>query len=365
MQISSFAFTVLSFVVALGVLVFVHELGHFLVAKRLGVKVLRFSIGFGPVLLGWRRGETEYALSAFPLGGYVKMLGEGDDEESEGEPALAEPHRSFANQAPGRRAAIVCAGPAMNFVFAFVTYALLFMMVGIEMPSNEPRVGGVSAGLPAEKVGLQLGDRIAAVNGTAITTWEALSRMVMQSDGAALTLTVERAGAEFPVTITPALHETRSMLGEPGAKVYRIGIEAPRQWEAVGPVRAIGVAAEQTWVVTSMVAGGLVAMVRGRVPLRELGGPIAIARAAGQQARAGLRYFLSMLAFLSINLGVLNLLPVPALDGGHLAFFAVEGLMRRPLRPRQREIAQQVGMVVLITLMVFVFYNDIHRLVQG
>jgi regulator of sigma E protease len=363
MQISSFAFTVLSFAVALGVLVFVHELGHFMVAKRLGVKVLRFSIGFGPVLLRWQRGETEYALSAFPLGGYVKMLGEdADDEVAE---AAAEPERAFSTQVPRRRAAIVFAGPAMNFVFAFLTYALLFLVVGIEMPSNEPRVGGVTAGLPAERAGLQVGDRITAVNGTAITTWEQLSRMVVESKGAPLTLRVERDGTQLPVMVTPTLHETHTLLGEPAEKVYRIGIEASHEWEAVGPVRALTVAAQQTWTATSMVAGGLVLMVRGRVPLRELGGPIAIARAAGQQARAGIRYFLSMLAFLSINLGVLNLLPVPALDGGHLAFFAVEGLMRRPLRPRQREIAQQVGLLVLITLMVFVFYNDIHRLVQG
>jgi len=363
MQISSFAFTVLSFAVALGVLVFVHELGHFMVAKRLGVKVLRFSIGFGPVLLRWRRGETEYALSAFPLGGYVKMLGEDADEEAS--EAAAEPERAFSTQAPRRRAAIVFAGPAMNFVFAFLTYALLFLVVGIEMPSNEPRVGGVTADLPAEKAGLQVGDRITAVNGTAIATWEQLSRMVVDSQGAALTLRVERDGTQLPVVVTPTLRETHTLLGEPAEKVYRIGIEASHEWEAVGPVRALTVAAQQTWTATSMVAGGLVLMVRGRVPLRELGGPIAIARAAGQQARAGIRYFLSMLAFLSINLGVLNLLPVPALDGGHLAFFAVEGLMRRPLRPRQREIAQQVGLLVLITLMVFVFYNDIHRLVQG
>src|SRR6058998_897223 len=154
MQISSFVFTAVSFAVALGVLVFVHELGHFMVAKRLGVKVLRFSIGFGPVLLRRVRGETEYALSAFPLGGYVKMLGEdGEDEPTE---AVAEPERAFATQAPRRRAAIVFAGPAMNFVFAFLTYALLFMIVGIEVPSNEPRVGGVTAGLPAEKAGLQV-----------------------------------------------------------------------------------------------------------------------------------------------------------------------------------------------------------------
>jgi regulator of sigma E protease len=362
MQMSSFALTVVSFAVALGVLVFVHELGHFWVAKRLGVRVLRFSIGFGPIVFARRRGETEYALSAVPMGGYVKMLG----EEDENEPGVAaEPERAFSTQPPSRRAAIVFAGPAMNFVFAFLVYALLFAAVGVELPSNEPRVGGVTGGLPAELAGLRAGDRIVAVNDQPIATWEALSRTVLESRGERLRLTVEREGARLAIEVTPARQQSRTLFGEDAGEVYRIGIEASHEWSRVGPAAAIGMAAQQTWTASAVVVKGLALMVQGRVPLRELGGPIAIARAAGQQARAGARYFLSMLAFLSINLGVLNLLPIPALDGGHLAFFAVEGLMRRPLRPRQREIAQQVGLLLLITLMVFVFYNDIHRLVQG
>jgi len=360
MNVGSFGFTLLSFAVALGVLVFVHELGHFAVAKWLGVLVQRFSIGFGPVLFAWRRGETEYALSAVPMGGYVKMLGEEDEEE-----ARANPERAFSTQPVGRRGAIVFAGPAMNFVFAFVVYAVLFVAVGVELPSNEPRVGGVSPGLPAEAAGLKPGDRILAVNDKAIPTWEELSKTIVASNGERLRLTVERDGSQFPLEITPALRENRTIFGESAGNVYRIGIEASHDWSPVGPIKAVGMAAEQTWTASAVVVKGLVLMFQGRVPLRELGGPIAIARAAGQQARAGARYFLSMLAFLSVNLAVLNLLPIPALDGGHLAFFTVEGLLRRPLRQRHREIAQQVGLLLLITLMVFVFYNDIHRLVQG
>jgi regulator of sigma E protease len=360
MQIHSLVVTVLSFAIALGVLVFVHELGHFAVAKRIGVLVERFSIGFGPVVLSRRVGETEYAVSAVPMGGYVKMLGEEDEEE-----ALLNPERAFATQSVVRRAAIVFAGPAMNFVFAFLVYAVLFVAVGVEMPSNEPRVGGVSAGMPAEQAGLRAGDRILAVDDHPISTWEELSKTILGSNGRHLRLTVERDDARFPLEITPELHDNRTMFGEDAGQVYRIGIEASHEWSQVGPVKALGMAAEQTWSAAVVVVKGLVLMLQGRVPLRELGGPIAIARAAGQQARAGARYFLSMLAFLSVNLAVLNLLPVPALDGGHLAFFAVEGMLRRPLRQRHREIAQQVGILLLITLMVFVFYNDIHRLVQG
>jgi regulator of sigma E protease len=340
--------------------VFVHELGHFAVAKRLGVKVLRFSIGFGPILFARRRGETEYAVSAMPLGGYVKMLGEEDEEE-----AAQEPERAFSTQPLPKRSAIVFAGPLMNFLFAFLVYAVLFLAVGAEVPSSEPRVGGVAAGSPAEQAGLQAGDRVVAVNGRPTTTWEALAQTVRGSKGEPLALTVDRGGAQLPITVTPKLRETRSVFGEETGEVYLIGIEASHDWKPVGPLEAVSMAGQQTVTATYMVVQGLVLMVQGRVPLRELGGPIAIARAAGQQARAGARYFLSMLAFLSINLGVLNLLPIPALDGGHLALFAVEGALGRPLRPRHRELAQQVGLLLLLSLMVFVFYNDIHRLVQG
>ncbi len=365
MDIPAPVLTAGAFVVALGLLVFVHELGHFLTAKRLGVKVLRFSIGFGPIVWAVRRGETEYALSAFPLGGYVKMLGQEDVGPEDEEAVAAEPERAFSSQSTGRRAAIVFAGPAMNFVFAFVVYALLFLAVGAEIPSHEPRVGGVAMGAPAEKAGLQAGDRIVSVDGRPIESWEALSKTVVDSGGKPLELIVERGGVRFPTTVTPELRASRTVFGEDLPPVYRIGIEASRDWQRVGPVEAVWMAGQQTWAATAVVGKGFLLMVRGRVPLRELGGPIAIARAAGQQAKAGARYFFSMLAFLSINLGVLNLLPIPALDGGHLAFFAVEGLMRQPLRPRHREIAQQVGLLLLLTLMVFVFYNDIHRLVQG
>jgi regulator of sigma E protease len=360
MNIGSLAFTLLSFGVALGVLVFVHELGHFVIAKKLGVLVERFSIGFGPVLFSRRRGETEYAVSAVPLGGYVKMLGEDDEEE-----ARANPERAFSTQRVGRRAAIVFAGPAMNFVFAFVAYAMLFATVGVDMPSTEARVGGVTPSLPAAAAGLQAADRIVAIDGTPIETWEQLSKTILGSKGARLHLEVERDGKRFPLEVAPELQPSRTIFGEAEGEVYRIGIEVSHDWQQVGPARAVVMAADQTWGTSVMVLKGLVLMLRGRVPLRELGGPIAIARAAGQQARAGLRYFLATLALLSINLAVLNLLPIPVLDGGHLAFFAVEAFIRRPVRARHREIAQQVGLLLLITLMVFVFYNDIHRLVQG
>ena len=355
--------TGLSFITALGILVFVHELGHFLTAKRLGIKVLRFSIGFGPILWRRQRGETEYALSAIPLGGYVKMLGEdadGDDPVPD-----TERHRAFSIQRPRRRAAVIFAGPATNFLFAFVAYVLVFALVGAAVPAVEPRLGGVASGTPADRAGLKSGDRIVSIDGTEIPTWEQLAKTVRASGGKALALVIERDGQRQDLSVTPEERDVPGMGDTPTERAYLIGIEPSRSWEVVGPIEAVKLAAVQTASASAMVVRGLMLMVTGEVSFKELGGPIAIAQAAGQQARDGLSAFVMMLAFLSINLGVLNLLPIPALDGGHLALIGIETALGRPIKPRALELAQQVGVLVLVTLMVFVFYNDIHRLVQG
>jgi regulator of sigma E protease len=354
--------TAVAFIVALGVLVFVHELGHFLTAKRLGVKVLRFSIGFGPIL--WRRqpGETEYALSAIPLGGYVKMLG----EDADGDPVPPEEvHRAFSSQRPLRRAAIIAAGPVTNFVFALVAYAFVFGVAGAPLPSKEPRLGGVSASMPGERAGLRPGDLVLSINDAPIDTWETFAKTVRGSGGKTLQLVIDRDGSRVDVEVTPEEHDLTSPDGSTAERAFLIGVEPSREWESVGPLRAIGLAAEQTGGTALAVLQGLGHMLTGHVSVKELGGPIAIAQAAGRQARNGLWSYLMMLALLSINLGVLNLMPVPALDGGHLALLSIEGLLGRPLKPRALEVATQVGVLLLVSLMVFVFYNDIHRLVQG
>ena len=348
---------------ALGLIVFVHELGHFLTAKRIGVKVLRFSIGFGPVL--WRRqpGESEYALSAIPLGGYVKMLGEDADGD---EPvAEEERHRAFSAQGPLRRAAIVMAGPLTNFVFAFAVYALVFGVAGAPVPSNEPRLGGVSASTPADRAGLRSGDLVVTIDGKPIDTWETLSKTVRGSGGKMLHLVVEREGSKVDLDVTPEEHDLTTPDGSKAERAFLIGVEPSRDWEDVGPLKGLLLAAEQTGGTALAVLQGLGHMFTGHVSVKELGGPIAIAQAAGRQARNGVWNYLMMLALLSINLGVLNLMPVPALDGGHLALLSIEGVLGRPLKPRALELAQQVGVLLLVSLMVFVFYNDIHRLVQG
>ena len=355
--------TTVAFVVALGVLVFVHELGHFLTAKRIGVKVLRFSIGFGPVLWRRERGETEYALSAIPLGGYVKMLGEDADGD---EPvALEERHRSYSAQPPLRRAAIIFAGPFTNFLFAFVVYSLVFASAGTPVPSPTPRIGGVSASTPADKAGLKPNDLVLTIDGGAIDTWQNLSKTVRASKGKTLHVVVDRDGKQVELDVTPEEHDVPSLDGGPTERAFLIGVEPSRDWEDVGPFRALALAGEQTYGTALAVLQGLGQMVTGHVSVKELGGPIAIAQAAGRQARNGLWNYLMMLALLSINLGVLNLMPVPALDGGHMALISIEAILGRPLKPRALELAQQVGVLLLVSLMVFVFYNDIHRLVQG
>ena len=355
--------TVLAFTGALGVLVFVHELGHFVTAKRIGVKVLRFSIGFGPIVWCRQGKETEYALSSIPLGGYVKMLG----EDADGDEAVAadERERAFSSQRPRRRAAIVFAGPATNFVFAFLVYAVVFVMAGAPVPSNEPRIGGVSATTPADRAGLRSGDLVRTIDETPIETWEMLSKTVRGSGGKTLHLVLDREGQTVALDVTPEQHDLPTADGGSSERAYLIGVAPSRDWEPVGPLRGIVLAAEQTGGTAIAVLQGLVQMVTGHVSMKELGGPIAIAQAAGRQARNGVWSYVMMLALLSINLGVLNLMPVPALDGGHLALISIEGLLGRPLKPRALELAQHVGVLLLVSLMVFVFYNDIHRLVQG
>jgi regulator of sigma E protease len=346
----------------LGFLILVHELGHFLVAKRVGVRVLRFSIGFGPRLVGWRSGDTEYQLSAVPLGGYVKMEGEDTDAEvDEATKAV-----SFFHQPVRRRFAIVFAGPATNIFFAFLIFCLTFVAFGVRTPSDKAVVGALSPNMPAAAAGLQPDDIVRAVEGHPVNTWEELSHAIRQSGGRALSLTIERAGRTLELKVTPKQVTNKSIFGENlGTKTYLIGIEPGVDVEHVGPLESVGIAAEQTWNWSATITIGLVKMVTGKIPTHDIGGPIEIVRQAGRQAAMGLEFLLMFTAVISLNLGILNLLPIPVLDGGHLFFFAIEAVLGRPIELRYREMAQQVGLFVLIALMLFAFYNDIARVLQG
>jgi len=353
--------SIVAAIIVLGFLILFHELGHFVVAKRSGVGVLKFSIGFGPKLIGRRVGNTEYVISAIPLGGFVKMVGEDPEEQvSETDRAIA-----FQTQPLWKRMAIVLAGPFANLVFAFIAFSLVFAVYGARVPSETAKVGGVMDGMPAAAAGLQADDLIVAVDGKPIEKWETLSEAIRSSGGKAVTLTVDRAGDKREVAVTPEAKPDKNIFGETLGTAYVIGIERGFDQEEVGALTAVGMGAQQTaWWVETLVMS-VAKMFQGKIPAKDIGGPILIVQAAGQQARLGLEYLLHFMAVISVNLGVLNLLPIPVLDGGHFLFFALEAILRRPLDIRHREIAQQVGLVVLISLMAFAFYNDIARVLQG
>lgn len=349
--------TIVSTAVVLGVLIFIHELGHFLVARRMGVTVLRFSLGFGPRVFGIQRGPTDYCLSLIPLGGYVKMLGEdAEDEISEEEKA-----GSFSHQPVGRRLAIVLAGPLANLVLAVALFTGVFAVSGI--PTLIPEVGGVAPGSPAEQAGLQAGDRILSINGRPVEDWDTLSRTIEELGNEVLTLEVRREDDVLSLQVEPEIREVKNIFGESVQRPI-IGITASGNFEMrrVNPLLAGYHSLVQTWNLSKLFLLTVVKLIQRVLPMETLGGPIMIAQLAGQQAQEGLLHLIHFTALISVNLAILNLLPIPVLDGGHIFFFLMEAVLRRPISVRKMEMAQKVGMFVLILLMVFVFYNDIMRL---
>ena len=343
--------------IALGVLIVIHEFGHFLLAKLSGVGVLTFSVGFGPKLWVTKKGETEYTLRAIPLGGYVKMVGE--DSEEEVQPADLE--RSFARKNLLKRVAIVAAGPGFNLLLAVVLLGVVFLFHGVPVLSSQ--VGGVEKGSPAERAGIQKGDMIVAVNGQPVHEWEELSQGIKQSGGKSLTAQIRRQGKDLTLTVQPMRKEGRNIFGEVRDE-WMIGISSQITIEKGNPGLAVIKAFEQTYDYAKLTLMALYKIVKGDVSPRNLGGPILIAQMAGQQAQEGLGSFLAFLAVLSVNLGVLNLLPIPVLDGGYLLFFLVESVLGRPVSLRHREMALQVGLFLLMLLMIYAFYNDIARLFE-
>jgi regulator of sigma E protease len=350
----SVIYSIVAAIIGLGVLIVFHEFGHFLVAKLCGVGVLTFSVGFGPKLLVKKKGETEYALSAFPLGGYVKMVGEDPDEEV----SQADVQRSFAHKRLLQRVAIVGAGPGFNLLLAVILLMVVFLFYGVPVVSTQ--IGSIEKGSPAESGGIQKGDRIVAIDGRSVDSWETLSGAIKESQGKPLNVQVRRGPEEVTVTVVPRKKEARNIFGERRDE-WMIGIGSQVTIEKGNPGLSIVKAFTQTYDYAKLTLVALYKMVTGEVSPRNLGGPILIAQMAGQQAQEGFASFLAFVAVLSINLGVLNLLPIPVLDGGHLLFFMVEAVIGRPVAVRHREVAQQVGIFLLMLLMVYAFYNDIAR----
>jgi regulator of sigma E protease len=444
---------IVSFVVVIGILILIHELGHFLVARWTGVGVERFSIGFGPVLLRWRGKETEYCLSAIPMGGYVKMMGE--ENPLEGGAALPfDPKKAFALKPLWARFLIVFAGPGMNFVLAAIIFAAVLATVG--RPVWPAAVGKVAEGTPAASAALRTGDVITAVNDRPVSYWEDLEHAVSESNGRPLVLRVRRGDAEQTITLTPRrkpvtdpiFKETREVwdIGagpqlipqissvapdspaaragiQPGDVVVAVArqpvytpedlVEAIRtrpgqpfeitverdgkrltltvtpeptkdktptgeevvvgkiqagiatktvRFEPYNPVQAVVYGTARTWDMTVLTVKGLWKLVSRQIDSSNIGGPIQIATEAGRQAKEGVGSLALFTAIISVNLAVLNLLPVPMLDGGHLFFFVIEAILGRPLSLKKREAAQQLGFVLLMLLMVYALWNDLNRL---
>lgn len=443
--------TILSFVVVIGILILIHELGHFLVARWTGVGVERFSIGFGPVLLRWKGKETEYCLSAIPMGGYVKMMGEENPLEGGGS-GTADPAKSFSLKPLPARFLIVFAGPGMNLVLAAAIFAVVFMIVGrpvlpstlgriqgggpaalaglrtgdrvtavdgspvtnwedlvnlIQAAKGETRqiafwrdgqerrtaltptrtkvrdifgdereawdlgarpfapakIGEVLPGYPAAKVGLLPGDTVVALEGTPVLSWDELAEAIHKRAGKATMLSVERAGQSLSVTVVPQAVKDRGPSGEE-VEVGRIGISpaVAVSYVRLNPIAAVGQGLVRTWDMTALTAVGLWKLLTRQLPASTIGGPIQIAVVAGEQAKQGATSLAFFTAVISVNLALLNLLPVPMLDGGHLFFFVIEAIRGRPLSLRKREMAQQVGLFLLLLLMVFAVYNDLARI---
>ena len=360
---------IIPFLFVLTIVVFFHELGHFLVARWAGVKVLTFSLGFGPELVGFNdRHGTRWKISAIPLGGYVKFFGDDSEASTPSSEALArmteeERANSFHHKKVGPRAAIVVAGPVANFLLAIVIFTCLFTFFG--KPSTTARVDQVEVGSAAAAAGFQVGDVVTAIDDKAIGSFSDMQRVVSTRAGEQLTFTIKRGDSTLQLRGTPELKEVK----DPFGNAHRLGVLGITRKTTVGeattekvdPATALWLGVKETWFVIDQTLSYIGNVFTGRASADQIGGPIRIAQISGQVATLGLTPLLHLAAVLSISIGLLNLFPVPLLDGGHLLFYAAEALRGRPLSDRSQEYGFRFGLVLVLMLMVFAFYNDFHQ----
>jgi regulator of sigma E protease len=361
---------VIPFLFVLSLVVFFHELGHFLIARLCGVRILVFSIGFGPELIGfYDRHRTRWKISAIPLGGYVKFFGDQDAASTPDGAKLAamnpsERAQSFMFQPVLKRAAIVVAGPMANFVLAIVIFAGIFMLYGKQTMSA--RVDSVQPDSAAAAAGFQAGDLVLAIDGNAIDNFADMQRIVSESAGDSLQITVERQGAHLVLKATPALKEVKDNFGN----VHRIGIlgisrsmaAEDMKFQPVSPPQAVWMGVQETWFVVDRTLSYIGGVIVGREAADQLGGPIRIAQISGQVASIGFVALIHLAAVLSVSIGLLNLFPIPLLDGGHLLFYLIEAMRGRPLSERAQEVGFRIGLAIVLMLMIFATFNDIVHL---
>lgn len=352
------------FLIVLSVLIYVHEWGHYWVARRNGVRVEVFSIGFGPEVLGWTNAaETRWKISLIPLGGYVKMFGQDDSRDDDDTPAeMTEEEKavSFHHKTLGQRAAIVAAGPAVNFLFAIVAFAGLALFQG--NPVALSVVGEVIPESAASAAGFKTGDKILAIDGREVASFEDLRQIVIRNPGREMAFDVQRDRQILKIPATPKAAVGRD--GEP-PRIGQLGVRPHLdhiRYDRADPLTALWVGAERTFTLTYRILVYVGEMISGRRNADDLGGPLRIAKISGDMAQLGISQVILLMAMLSVNLGLINLFPIPMLDGGHLAFYAAEAVRGRPLGPKAQEYGFRFGLILVLVLFVFVTWNDLVHL---
>ncbi len=351
--------TLLFFIIVIGPLIFFHELGHFLLAKRSGIRVERFSLGFGPKIVSKTIGETEYRISWLPFGGYVKMAGEDPDEAKlEGKPW------EFMSKPVGIRALVIAAGPVMNIVLAILIFWGIFFFAGqLKIHDETTQVGLVSPGGPAGQAGIVTGDEIVSVNGVEVNTFSEMAQIIHQQVEKPIEVKWIHEGKELSARITTFKDRVLNEQGEM-QDIGKIGIGPSYTTIKVGFFKSFVEAVGWTVFILVETVKFLAGLIAGTASVKLVGGPILIAQMAGESARSGLISFLSFMGLLSVNLALINVLPIPVLDGGHLMFLSVEKLKGSPMSLKQRATMQQIGLAFLILLMVFFTYNDFLRAIK-
>ena len=352
-----FLFTIGAFLIVIGVVVVIHEFGHFIAARSVGIRVERFSVGYPPRMIGKKVGDTDYCISWLPLGGYVKMAGMIDESLDDPDKLTGAPDE-FMSKNFFQKAWVISAGVIMNFILAWGIYTGVTAIEG--MPEfEEPVVEQISPGFPAEDAGIEPGDRFLEANGQSITTWESLVDIIHAHPEQALTLVWERDGQRMSAEITPQRQEM--LIDGDITEVGMIGITPRPTFREVGFPTAVKSGFEQTGRFLMMGVNTIKALVTGQAGVKDLGGPVIIGKWAGDSAKSGPKSLLLFIAFISINIGLLNILPVPALDGGHLALITVEAVARRPLSTNLKVRIQSLGMIALLGLMAVIIFNDLGR----